>query len=173
MSTQMQVTRAGTVEVGEARATIRNPVAMWILTVITLGIVGIFWWYGVNREVRDVSRAFGRPIGGSPIFMALLFALWPIAWIPAIISLFLGSRWVRTLEQGVGIEGTTRPILAALLVPVLFLQVIYVQRHANEIWRRAAAGARPEPDWTAASGREQAMVEAARQQAEGDARRWR
>jgi hypothetical protein len=173
MSTQMQVTRASTVEVGEAHATIRSPAAMWILTVFTLGIVGIFWWYGVNREVRDISRAFGRPIGGSPIFVALLFALWPIAWIPAMIGVFLGSRWVRILEEGVGVERTTRPILAALLVPLFFLHVLYLQRHANEIWRRAAAGARPEPDWTSVSGKEQAMVEAARRQSQSDAGRWR
>jgi hypothetical protein len=169
----VQVTGAQVVEVGEARATIRNPVALWILTLLTLGILGAFWWYGVNREVRDVSRALGRPLGNSPVFMAVLAALWPLALIPAVVSIYLGSRWIRTLGEGVGTSGRIRPIVAALLFPLLFLHVIYVQRSANEIWGRVAAGARPDPDWAVVSGSDAAIAAAARAEAQKDASRYR
>jgi Domain of unknown function (DUF4234) len=169
----MQVTSAQAVEIEGARATIRNPVALWILTLLTLGILGAFWWYGINREVRDVSRALGRPLGNSPVFMAVLAGLWPLAWIPAVISIYLGSRWIRTLEEGVGTSGRIRPVLAALLFPLLFVHVIYVQRSVNEVWRRAAAGACPAADWTVTSGTEEAVAAGTRAQAQREAERWR
>ena len=95
------------------------------------------------------------------------------AWIPAVISIYLGSRWIRTLEEGLGTSGWIRPILAAVLFPLLFLHVIYVQRSVNEIWRRAEAEARPAADWTAVSGAGEAFADATRAQAQREAERWR
>jgi uncharacterized protein DUF4234 len=169
----MQVTGASVIEVGEARATIRNGVALWVLNLLTLGILGAFWWYGVNRETRDISRALGRPLGTSPLFMAILVALWPLAWIPSIVSIYLGSRWIRTLEQGIGLPRTVRPLVAAVLVPLLFLQIIYVQRSVNELWRRIGAGDRPGKDWAAASGAAEEYAGRTRLEAERDAERFR
>ena len=98
----MQVTSAQALEIEGARATIRNPVALWILTLLTLGILGAFWWYGISREIRDVSRALGRPLGNSPVFACTRRPLARATWIPAVISIYLGSRWIRTLEEGLG-----------------------------------------------------------------------
>ena len=70
-------------------------------------------------------------------------------------------------------SGPIRPILAALLFPLLFLHVIYLQRSVNEVWRRAEAGARPAPDWTVTSGTEAALAAGARAQAQREAERWR
>jgi hypothetical protein len=38
-------------------AKVRHPVAVPILSVITLGIYYVYWWYQVNREVMDLGRA--------------------------------------------------------------------------------------------------------------------
>ena len=133
----MQVTTPKTIEIGEARATIRNPVALWILTFLSLGILAIFWWYGVSREIRDISGARGRPRGGPPIVMAILVALWPLAWIPAMIAIYLGTRSLRGLQEDIGVSKPARPIVAALLFPLLFVTVIYAQRAANETWGAA------------------------------------
>lgn len=170
---RMQVTGAGVVTVGETRATIRNGVALWILNLLTLGILGAFWWYGVNRETRDVSRALGRPLGSSPVFMAILVALWPVAWIPAMLGIYLGSRWIRTLQEGIGMPTRLRPLVAALLVPLLFAHVIYVQRSVNELWRRIGEGARPSADWAVVSGADAALADAARSQAQRGGERFR
>jgi hypothetical protein len=43
----------------EDRAKIRNPWGVLGLFVITLGIYGWFWWYYINREMRDLGRARG------------------------------------------------------------------------------------------------------------------
>ena len=44
----------------ERTAKIRHPVAVPVLTVITLGIYGIYWWYQINREMVDLGKASER-----------------------------------------------------------------------------------------------------------------
>ena len=53
MAQQIQIAGAG------ATAKVRSPVAVAILSVITLGIYLIFWWYFINREMADYGRAIG------------------------------------------------------------------------------------------------------------------
>ena len=38
---------------GSARP--RGPVAVWLLSVVTLGIYVLVWWYKINREVREFA----------------------------------------------------------------------------------------------------------------------
>ena len=50
---------ADTVQIGETghTAKVRHPVAVPILSLITIGIYYVYWWYQVNREVMDLGRA--------------------------------------------------------------------------------------------------------------------
>jgi hypothetical protein len=169
----MQITRAQSVEVNGARVAIRNPVALWILTFMTLGIFGIVWWWQLNRELRDMSRALERPLNTLPVVTTVLVAIWPLAWIPGMIATYVGARHVRTMQEGVATPGRIKPIVAALLFPLLFAQVIYVQRAANAVWQRLASGVRPEPDWAVATGAAEAVASGAREEARRDASRWR
>jgi hypothetical protein len=52
---------AETVQIGATghTAKIRHPVAVPALSIITLGIYYIYWWYQVNRELA-ASRRTGR-----------------------------------------------------------------------------------------------------------------
>ena len=60
---------ADTVQIGKTgnTAKIRHPVAVPVLSFITLGIYYIYWWYQVNREVVDLGRDayLSRPGAGS------------------------------------------------------------------------------------------------------------
>ena len=75
------------------RARTRGPVITWLLLVVTLGIYGLFHWYYINREMRDVSAAMGNPFGNAPGMSVL--ALFPggILIIPAIWT------WVTTARR--------------------------------------------------------------------------
>ena len=44
---------------------LRNPLAVIGLTLITLGIYSIFWYYKVNKELADIGEARGTWIGSS------------------------------------------------------------------------------------------------------------
>ena len=56
---------------GPSRAKLRNPWGVVGLLLITLGIYGIFWWYSVNREMRDDGQATGYDLGQNPPRSAL------------------------------------------------------------------------------------------------------
>jgi Domain of unknown function (DUF4234) len=61
-------------------AKIRHPVAVPVFALITLGIYGVYWWYQVNREMRDLGRARNTVgLGDNPL-MSLL-AVFPGALI--------------------------------------------------------------------------------------------
>ena len=57
----------------------RNPWGVWGLSIITLGIYGFFWWYYINREMRDLSPHTGTPLGNDPAT-----SVWAIIFFPAI-----------------------------------------------------------------------------------------
>ena len=131
-------------------AATRNPVASWLLVFLTLGIGGVVWIYVVNRELRDYSMAVGRPFGNSPVAAAILAALWPLAFIPTLIAVWLTARRVRTAQQWTGTPGRVHPALAALAFFALFAHVWYLQAALNGAWVAAAGGAQPGEDYAAA-----------------------
>ncbi len=141
----MNVTTARELNVAPGvTAATRNPIAMWLLVFLTLGIGGVVWIYVVNRELRDYSKAVGRPFGNSPVVSAILAALWPVAFIPTLIAVWLTARRVRTAQQWTGTPGRVHPALAALLVFALFTHVWYLQhapqRRVGGRRRRRGAG---------------------------------
>jgi uncharacterized protein DUF4234 len=70
----------------ESRAKRRNPWGVLGLGIITLGIYLIFWWYFINREMRDLGRARGvSGLGENPGLSTLAYALgWWALLIPLI-----------------------------------------------------------------------------------------
>lgn len=66
----------------DVRAKARNPWGVLGLSLITLGIYPIFWWYFINRELRDLGAGH-RVTGQSPLN----------GWIAALI-------WIFTLGLG-------------------------------------------------------------------------
>ena len=46
-------------------AKMRNPWGVLGFTLITLGVYYVFWWYFINREMRDVGNANGVDLGKS------------------------------------------------------------------------------------------------------------
>ncbi len=105
----MNVMTARKIEVapGVSVAT-RNPVALWLLAFITLGIGAVVWTYAANRELRDFAHATGRPFHGSPALAAVLAGLWPFALIPALIPVWTTSSRARGAQQSDGLERGSR-----------------------------------------------------------------
>ena len=50
----------------DSTAKIRNPLGVLGLTLITLGIYFFFWWYFINREMKDLGQARGVDLGQKP-----------------------------------------------------------------------------------------------------------
>ena len=111
----------------------------------TLGIYGLFHWYFINREMRDLSGALGRPFGNSPGLSVL--ALFPGGFlvVPAIWTWVTTARRARDVRlmalDGRPGEVTSVP-LAVLLAFIYGLNHAYLQASLNASYDilRAPAG---------------------------------
>jgi len=132
-----EVAIAGT----ESRAKLRNPLGVVALSIITIGIYYIFWWYYINREMRDFGRARGTDLGQNPTNSVLAATLGWIIIIPAIVTLWTTSDRIQRTQETAGVERpTTGPIIFILLLLIGPVGVWYAQHELNKAWT-AQAGA--------------------------------
>ncbi len=140
----MQIQRARELELSGARVQTRNPMALWLVVLITLGIWGIVWWYQINRELRDYSHGAGKPFHNSPVVDTIVMALYPLALVTGVLATFITGRRVRHVQEWTAPGGSkVSALLAAVLFLVFFLHVIYLQRALNRAWLDAEAGRGP------------------------------
>ena len=113
----------------------RNPLGVLGLTVITLGIYFLYWYWKINDELRLYKR--DESISPTRSLMAMLFG-WLII-VPPFIAMYNTSKHVQDAEQRVGVQPQLEPALT--IVFLLFVAIgntIYVQEHLNRIWDRAS-----------------------------------
>ena len=121
-------------------AKIRNPIAVAIFAVITLGIYVLFWWYYANREMVDYGRAKGTDeLGDSP--GKSLLAVFPggLIIVPAIWTTITTFQRVQKAQNLAG-----RPPINGWLGLVLYLvfspaYIAYMQSGLNSVWKAQAS----------------------------------
>ena len=129
-----------------AVAKIRNPIAVVIFTIITLGIYQVFWWYFTNREMADYGRTRGtNELGDSPAKSTL--ALFPGALIvvPAIwtfVTTFKRVQAAQRLNGQMPINGWLGLVIFLVISPVL---IGYMQSGLNSAWKAVGGAAEPVP----------------------------
>lgn len=119
---------------------------MWVivLSAITLGVYAWFWWYFINRELRDLGRARGSTeLGDNPMLSALAVSLGSLILVPPFVSLANTSKRVQAAQRLSGereqLNGWIVLILTViwvfgltLLIPFVFG---YIQSELNKVWR--------------------------------------
>src|SRR3954453_11838901 len=120
-----------------AKAKIRSPWAPALLPFITLGIYAIFWYYYINREMRDLGRARDTDeLGESPGMSVLAVTLGALIIVPAVISVIHTFQRIQKAQRLNGIEpqgnGWLGLIMALLISPVFHA---YEQAELNKAWR--------------------------------------
>jgi hypothetical protein len=119
----------------EATAKVRNPLGVIGLSLITIGIYFFFWWYFVNREMRDLGRARGVDLGQSPGSSVLAVTLGALIIVPAIVSEWRTGGRVEASQEAVGIERrASGPIIFILLLLIAPVGVWYLQSELNKVW---------------------------------------
>jgi uncharacterized protein DUF4234 len=133
----------------QAQVKVRNPWAVALLPIITLGIYHLVWWYRINRELRDYGQAKGYDLGQNPTNSVL--ALFPggLIIVPALISYWRGTKRV----QGAAKIGGKDPVNGWIaLILYLFISLgfyAYLQVSLNSLWRSEAEplpGQEPPPE---------------------------
>ena len=132
---------SGTVELAQgATAKIRSPLVVAILSVITLGIYIVFWWYYVNRELADYgrSRSTGE-LGDNPAMSTLAVFPGALVVIPALwtgVTTFQRVQSAQRLTKQNPINGWIGLILYLVIFPAL---LGYMQSGLNSAWRAAVS----------------------------------
>ena len=135
MAEEIQIRGSG------AQAKIRNPLGVVGLSLITLGIYFIFWWYFVNREMKDLGQARGRDLGQSPGNSVLAVTLGGFIIVPAIVSEWRTSMRMQQSQETVGIQPTVRgPIVFILLLLIGPVGLWYAQSELNKVWEAERSG---------------------------------
>lgn len=139
-----QVAIAGT----GATAKIRSPIGVLGLTVITLSIYSIFWWYFINRELADLGRATGsEDLGDKPGLSTLAWTLGGFIIVPPFVTVFGTSKRIETAQEKVLGSNNFSPVVVLacfiggffLLLPFLAVPIL-MQSNLNQVWERQRQG---------------------------------
>ena len=137
-----EVALAGT----EARAKLRNPLGVVGLSIITIGIYYVFWWYFVNREMRDLGRARNTDLGENPTNSVLALTLGALIIVPAIVTLWNTTGRIEKAEVTVGVERpASGPVIFILLLLIGPVGLWDAQSELNKVWAAQAAAPPPMP----------------------------
>jgi uncharacterized protein DUF4234 len=117
---------------------VRNPWAVALLPIITLGIYHLVWWYKINKELKAYGEAKGYDLGQNPTNS--LLALFPggIIVIPALVTYWRGTKRVMAAAKIAGQEppnGWIALLLYLFLAPAMWA---YLQVSLNQVWEAEA-----------------------------------
>jgi hypothetical protein len=104
----------------------RNPWGVWLLSLITFGIYGLYWYYKVNAEVRDYDGSIEVEPG-----ISLLAQFIPIANLVSMVK--TGGRIARAQASANRPERCSGGI-GFLLIFVLGTWIVYYQSQLNKVW---------------------------------------
>ena len=138
MAQEIQIAGAGTT------AKTRNPIAVAVLAVVTLGIYLVCWWYFINRELADLGRAKGTTeLGDSPAKSTLALFPGALLIVPALwttVTTFQRVQAAQRLTGQTSINGWLGVVLYIVISPVLFA---YMQSGLNSVWKAQASESAP------------------------------
>lgn len=118
----------------------RNPWGVLGLLFVTLGIYHLFWWYYINRELRDLGRARGVDLGQSPTssLLAIWFGIWTLG-IATVWTIVTTTRRIQQAQRLAGVEPLSGWLAAALWIFTLGLGAyVYMQHELNKVWQNPA-----------------------------------
>ena len=110
---------------------VRSPLRTWLLFVVTISLYDLWWWYQVNRELRDYLGDDSIRPGRSILAM----------YVPGanVVSLLHGGERIRRAQQAAGVEPTCEPRKGAWLTLAFAMNIPYHQSELNKAWSAAAA----------------------------------
>ncbi len=140
MATEVQI-EPGSLE---KTAKIRHPVAVVAWTFVSFGVYFVYWWYQVNRELRDLGQVRGiEGLGERPVRSLLAVFPGSLIVVPALVSYYKGIQRIQRAQEAVVGKATMNGWIVLILVVVSFLPFIgvfaiilpgYLQNEMNKLW---------------------------------------
>lgn len=129
---------------GNTHVKVRNPVNSALLSLVTGGIYGIFWWYYANKEMVGLGQARGNSeLGDNPTNSVLALIPGGFVIIPAIMTMLNTPKRIAAAQRQAGIPEAQgiNPVLATVLFLFLFPVGIYIaQQELNKVWEIETEG---------------------------------
>ena len=124
------------------RGKIRNPLVVIGLSLITLGIYSIFWYYYANKELAEIGKANNTDeLGTSPGTSVLAVTLGWFILVPPFVSAY---KFCKRLQAAEGVTGTPEGMEPGLLfILYIFLAPVaaYIaQSNLNKVLQAQAGG---------------------------------
>ncbi len=157
MAEEVQI--SGTNAVGK----IRNPLGVIGLTLITLGIYGIFWYYYTQKELAEMGRARNtEELGTSPGTSVLAVTLGAFILVPPFVSIYNACKRLKAAERLAGApEGMEAGLLFLLWIFISPIGLYIYQSDLNKVLTAQAGGAPAAPQVAAPPAEQPAQPQAA------------
>jgi hypothetical protein len=121
-----------------AQPKVRNPLGVIGLTLITLGIYQLVWYYKVNKELKDFGRVYKDQelADSNPTNSILAIVPGFLLIIPPFVSYYRFIGRVRKVERIGQSELTSGWLVLVLFLVISIVVPAYVQSGLNDLWRR-------------------------------------
>ncbi len=127
-----------------ARVKVRDVGIVILLTAVTLSVYNWFWYFRINRELRDFGRVYrdDELANVQPGLSVLATTLGALLIVPAIVSWYRCTGRIRRAQRIVGADLTHGWVIVgiyagAFLIPLAALAIpAYVQEGLNDVWKR-------------------------------------
>ncbi len=130
-----------------ATAKIRNPLGVIGLTLITFGIYYFFWYYFVNREMKDLGQSRGTDeCGASPGTSLVAITFGALIIVPAFVSHYNSFKRMNAASRLTGAgEGFDAGLGLLIWVFISPIALYLFQMNLNKVWeaQRGAVTAAP------------------------------
>ncbi len=121
---------------------VRTPIITVALTIVTLGIYGIVWYFKVNKEMAEIGQAKGtEECGTNPTTSVLALVPGGLIIVPALVSYWNACKRLQKTNQITGAGDSMEPPLLWLLWILISPVAIYIfQSNMNKALEAQAAG---------------------------------
>lgn len=119
----------------------RNPWGVFLLSIVTLGVYHIVWWYKTNNEMKNYG------VANDPLLATLAITLGAFVIVPAFVSVYRTADRIKMAQEQAGATERMVPVLGLLLFLVVSgFAAVYYQSQLNKAWDALAlAGAEVRP----------------------------
>lgn len=105
----------------------RSPIGVFLLSIITMGIYGMVWYYKINTELRNYNSSIQVNPG-----MAVLALFVPIV---GFISIYNTGKRIQQAQTASGNQPTCSPVVGLLLGWIIYGHTFYYQDSLNSVWQ--------------------------------------
>jgi hypothetical protein len=108
-----------------------NPWGVWLLSLVTVGVYGLYWYYKVNEETREYSPTVQVQPGIS--LVAYLFGGFTCGVALVVTIVRTGGR-ISQCQQLTGSRSRCSGFLGIVFYVLLGTHVVYYQSQLNKVW---------------------------------------